>query len=87
MTRRTLRDVERHRPSHGAKVFSKLVAMVRIENLVSRTIFENRNVLKSRAARGASNSFSQTLVCKNEFGTCTPHCPLPVAETQRQKFS
>lgn len=40
--------------------------MVRIENLVSRTIFENRNVLKSRAARGASNLFSQTFLFEND---------------------
>ncbi len=69
-----MRCAERHQRSHEAKVFSKLVQMVRIENLVSRTIFENRNLLKSRVARGASNSFSQTLVFEKRDGCIPERC-------------
>jgi len=74
MMRRALHDVERHKPSHGGESLSKLVAMVRIENLVSRTIFENRNVLKSRLARRAPSSFSITLVCETKGETLAESC-------------
>lgn len=56
--------------------FSKLVVMVRIENYESRTIFEKRNLLKSRATRGVASSLSQRLVFEetdsNEDGAAHP---------------
>ncbi len=59
--------------SHGPFFFSKLVAGARIENFESRTIFEKRNLLKLRAARVASNSFSQRLVFENQG---SPECAI-----------
>lgn len=58
--------------SHGLSVLSKLVAIVRIENFVSRTDFENGNLLISRRATAISMAFSQILVCKNEDYLSTP---------------
>ncbi len=53
---------------HQTAAFSKLVAMVRIEKNVSRTSFENANMLISRGAGGGLTGFSKTFLCEKEEG-------------------
>jgi hypothetical protein len=54
------------RVREGSSALSKLVAMARIENFVSRADFENRNLLILRAAPVRSTGFSKLLVFEKE---------------------
>jgi hypothetical protein len=87
-----IRYAERHECSHGwAKFLSKLVAMVRIEKTVSRTIFEKRNHLISRATPMTSPSFSKTLVfekpeaARTRYRTVAMICVFPPDHKQSRR--